>query len=146
MKQIRECGECTACCEGWLKGFSYDHYFQPGRPCHFKCDTGCTIYEDRPESPCKTYNCEWLTNLDFPEWFKPSLSKIIVTRMPWGDDGKYYLNIIEAGCKIDSIMLNWLFQYYHSTNIPINVQVSGGWTNYGPPEFLNFMYQSSIKK
>jgi len=139
---MRDCNGCTACCEGWLDGKVYDKYFQPGRPCHFKCENGCSIYEQRPENPCRIYSCEWLNNLDISEWLRPNLSKIIITRKQWKNGD--YLEITEMGCKIDSSILNWLFTYHYSTDIPIRIQVSGGWTSYGPQEFLNEVYGLKI--
>lgn len=136
---MRECNGCTACCEGWLPGYAYGHYFQQGRPCHFKCQNGCSIYEKRPEDPCKNYRCEWLDNMEIPEWFKPNLSNVIITRRNWRDG--YYLEVCEAGKKIDSTILNWIFHYHYTTNIPIKVQISGGWTNYGPKEFLDYIVE-----
>jgi hypothetical protein len=139
---MRDCNGCTACCEGWLVGKVQNKYFQPGRPCHFKCESGCSIYEQRPENPCRIYSCEWLNNLDIPEWLRPNLSKIIITRKQWKNGD--YLEITEMGCKIDSTILNWLFTYHYSTDIPIRIQVSGGWTSYGPQEFLNEVYGLKI--
>ena len=134
-KMMRECNGCTACCEGWLDGQVQGHYFQPGRPCHFKCESGCAIYQQRPENPCRSFVCEWLVNLEIPEWMKPSVSKIIIKKKRW--KGGEYLSVMEMGEKIDSIVLNWLFIHHLSTNIPMRIQINGGFFNYGPPEFLN---------
>lgn len=84
LSTMRECNGCTACCEGWLSGEAHGHYFQPGRPCHFKCEGGCSIYEKRPENPCKTFICEWLVNPELPEWMKPSVSKVITMKKNMG--------------------------------------------------------------
>lgn len=130
---MRECDGCTACCDGWLKGQSYGHHFQPGRPCHFKCETGCSIYDKRPETPCQNYNCEWLTNYEIPEWMKPNIAKVIITKRPW--TGGEYLEVSEMGEKIDSTILNWFFMYHCVSNIPVRIQVCGGWNNYGSLEF-----------
>lgn len=135
---MRQCNECTACCEGWLDGKVYDKYFQPGRPCHFMCETGCSIYENRPENPCKSYQCEWLINLEIPEWLKPNLSGVIITRKQW-KNGEY-LEIKETNKEISSKVLNWIFTHHYTTDIPIRVQVCGGWNNYGPQDFLNEVY------
>lgn len=134
LSTMRECNGCTACCEGWLSGQAYGHYFQPGRPCHFKCEGGCAIYEKRPENPCKEFICEWIVNSELPEWMKPSVSKVITMKKTW--EGGEYLKVIEMGQKIDSVVLNWFFIYHLSTGIPMRIQVNGGMCNYGPPEFL----------
>jgi len=41
----RTCGGCTACCDGWLTGNILGHELAPGKPCHFRGDGGCTIYD-----------------------------------------------------------------------------------------------------
>ena len=79
----RNCGDCTACCDGWLKaeikgdGLTH-HTASPGSPCMYSSSTGCQVYESRPVSPCRVFRCEWLTNLDLPEKFKPNRSKVIL--------------------------------------------------------------------
>ena len=55
---MRECGECTACCEGWLPDESLDMY--AGKACAHCRSEGCAIYETRPEEPCRTFKCAWL--------------------------------------------------------------------------------------
>ena len=136
MNYKRECGGCTGCCEGWLSVQVYEQYAQPGRPCHFKCESGCSIYEDRPDV-CKIYKCEWLTNLDIPEWIKPNISGVIITKRKWSDGD--YLEVLETNRKIDAEVLNWFFIYHLTTNIPLRIQVSKGWNNYGPLEFRQEM-------
>jgi len=133
----RSCEGCTACCEGWLWGSAHGHNFFPGRPCHFKCETGCSIYENRPEDPCKVFNCMWLTNKDIPEWLKPNLSKVIIVERNHENIG-YYIQVKKMGEKIDSIVLSWFFQYYLNTQINMSIQISGGWMHYGTNEFLKF--------
>jgi len=135
----RECGGCTACCEGWLSGVVHDREFYPGMPCHFKGCNGCSIYGDRPESPCKTYSCEWLKNDNVPEWMKPSKSGVIITAKDWTHpDGskQVFLEILEMGKKIDSTVLNWLFRTYLRTQVPMKIQIEGGYNWYGTNEFF----------
>ena len=137
-KPDRECGDCTACCQGWLSGVAHGREFYPGQPCHFVGCNGCSIYEDRPESPCKTYSCEWLRNTDVPEWMKPSVSNVIITgkELEKPDGSKQiYLEVVEAGKKIDSRALNWLFRLHLRTKIPIRVQVEGFYNWYESPTF-----------
>lgn len=134
----RECGSCTECCR-WLIGNVYGKEYYPGRPCHFVGDGGCSIYENRPEVPCKAFYCEWIQNLDFPEWMKPTNSKVILRFLSWGKDSKnIFLEARECGEKIDPNALNFLFSYHMRTNIPIKIQIDGGWNFYGPIEFLNY--------
>ena len=71
MQSKRECDGCTACCDGELILNIYGKRYA-GRPCQFNNGSGCTIYEDRPHNPCKTFECTWLrdTKYVFPEWLK----------------------------------------------------------------------------
>lgn len=59
MKQ-RECGDCTACCEGWLSGEIEGQRMRPGEPCQHCTASGCAIYERRPVKPCREFVCGWL--------------------------------------------------------------------------------------
>lgn len=80
MKMInRTCGTCTKCCEGWLKGEVDGKQFYKGIACH-NCviGGGCVVYEDRPEDPCKTFQCSWLVDDSVPEWMKPNISNVLV--------------------------------------------------------------------
>ena len=75
---MRECGECTKCCE-WPMGTIYGHNFGGGKPCNFlKRKERCTIYDIRPESPCRTYQCAWSQEL-FPEWMRPDKCGVLIS-------------------------------------------------------------------
>ena len=127
IKPERTCDGCTACCEGWLPGEAYGKKFYPGSPCYYKCESKCSIYEDRPETPCRTYLCEWRQNLDFPEWLKPSISKVIVSRKHDEILNESFFTVTEMGQKIDSSILTWLFKYFLEKKISMMIQVGGGW-------------------
>jgi hypothetical protein len=134
----RTCGDCTACCEGWLDGVAYDRYFWPGRPCHFVTKEGCSIYKDRPEEPCKSFQCAWLINDKVPEWLKPSISKVILVYRE--KNGVQYLSASEAGSKMPVEVLSWLFMEYANGNIPnLMYQIHGYWNYAGTKEFCDAM-------
>jgi len=126
----RNCDGCTACCEGWLSGKAYDKEFFSGTPCYYKCESGCSIYENRPENPCKSYLCGWMTNLDYPEWLKPSVSKVIITGRYDEKLNKKFIEVLEMGEKIDSSILSWLFQYFLKTKISMRIQIGGGFVTF----------------
>jgi hypothetical protein len=47
----------------------------PGRHCHFLEAGCCTIYDERPQSPCRNFVCGWLQpESPFPESFRPDRS------------------------------------------------------------------------
>lgn len=138
-KVKRECGSCTECCRGWLTGEAHGHQFYPGQPCHFVGERGCSIYQDRPENPCKVFECEWLRNKEIPEWMKPDKCKVLMTTRNWsykGDPRGVYLDVYEAGLQMDSRVLAWLFAFYLNTGVPMRVQVAGSFRRYGNVEFL----------
>ena len=130
MKRMKEksrtCDGCTKCCEGWLWGQAYNHKFWTGRPCHFMSKKGCSIYEKRPDEPCKSFQCEWLKNEDIPEWMKPDqINAIIYMRQ---ENDKTYLEITEAGSKLDSRVLSWFVIEFANKKIKnLKYQVDGGW-------------------
>ena len=130
----RTCGECTRCCEGWLKANIKGHKIYPGHPCHF-LGKNCTIYVGRPASPCKVYNCAWLTNqqLDFPEWMRPDLSNVIVTEKL--REGITYLEVKETGREISAVVLNWLVQEVLRLQKNLLYSLSGQFYKIGSVEF-----------
>ena len=138
LESKRECSGCTACCEGWLGGEAHGKKFQSGCPCHFKGESGCSIYDARPQF-CKTFNCEWLVNNDLPQWMKPNVSGVIVRKMGWGSSIKMpYYEVLEMGKKIDSNVLNWFFAWHIDTGAHIKIMVDGGWSYYGSNDFKKY--------
>ena len=133
----RECGSCQKCCEGHLHGEAYGHRFWRSRPCHFLNKTGCTIYENRPEDPCKSFRCAWLAdeNQIIPEWMKPDEVNAILTWRTQGDI--QYIELLEAGETMRSDVLNWAIQYALNNGLNINYQINGGWSKIGSDAFLN---------
>lgn len=53
--QERSCGGCTACCEAVAV---HEIHKPMWTRCQHQCESGCGIYESRPE-PCQTYQCLW---------------------------------------------------------------------------------------
>lgn len=82
----RTCGTCTKCCEGAVHGSVFGHVFFKGSPCRYcVVGSGCSVYEDRPDDPCRTFNCAWITDDSIPEWMKPNISGAIVVVKKLGD-------------------------------------------------------------
>ncbi|HEU4650806.1 MAG TPA: hypothetical protein VFS49_05270, partial [Croceibacterium sp.] len=80
----RACGECTACCDGWLPSTIHGHEMKPGTPCHFRGEHRCTIYERRPQEPCRSFVCGWLAkDSPFPESFRPDRLGVMIIRTRW---------------------------------------------------------------
>lgn len=152
----RECGTCTACCEGWLRGTVHGHKMYPGKVCHFLGCNGCTDYDNRPQDPCKNFECVWFKNDIIPEWMKPELSKVIIKEMEyelviqkqtlgtssWILDNAANMKtvakfwyVVEMGETISGPVLNWIVQTSLSSEIPIIYHVAGQREIIGPPEF-----------
>jgi hypothetical protein len=121
----RTCDSCTKCCQGHLSGVAYGHSFQPGKPCFFVAEKGCSIYADRPDSPCKSFKCEWLANDSLPMWMRPDLSKVIVLNRKY-DDGEW-VEVSEAGQKLDAAVLSWMVIWAANNKKNLRYQVDGGW-------------------
>jgi hypothetical protein len=133
----RTCGDCKACCEGWLSAKIYDTNMYPGKPCHYICETGCSIYEDRPENPCINFKCLWLKNNNVPGWMKPNKCKVILVEREI--EGIFYIDATETGAKMDSSVLSWIFMLYVNNQINIAYQIAGGLNWIGSPEFVKAM-------
>ena len=132
--QKRQCGECKACCEGWLSGQVNNHLFYPGCQCHYLGETGCTIYKDRPQYPCQDYNCEWLINETVPEWLKPSESKVILSTREI--DGMRYLEVVEAGSKMTAEVMSWiLMEFAKGTITNLVYEIDGTTSIIGTHDF-----------
>lgn len=95
---IRNCQPCTACCEGHLELGDELAPNNANEGCSHCVQNGCTIYADRPQVPCQTFECLWLTaNSPLPDWMRPDESRVIVTinRYKWND------HPVVVGLKLD---------------------------------------------
>ena len=132
----RNCDGCTECCKGYLWGEAYGKKFYNGRPCFYVGEKGCSIYENRPNNPCVQFKCSWLEDTQvFPEWFKPSLSKLLIKKEVTKNGIEYY-KVHECGRTIDAVHLNYLISLALEGGINIQIQLDGGVANYGKLEFL----------
>ena len=67
---------------------------------------------------------------------KPNLSKVIAQKLTTKNGISFY-KIFECGQKIDSSVLNYLVLHALQNGVNMNIQVGGGWSNYGTQEFIN---------
>ena len=125
----RNCDGCTVCCDGWLAGKANEHYFYPGQKCYHVSDNGCTIYEDRPEIPCKTFKCGWLLDKEIPEWMKPSIIQAVIIS---AKDSTFKIQRETVSLKVFS----WLKRLYRQGKIK---------TTQSEEEFLLEINQAIIK-
>lgn len=116
-KGPRSCGECTACCQGWLKAQIYEHEMKPGQPCPHATDKGCGIYETRPEL-CRNFRCGWLIDSQhFPDWMRPDNSKVIVRFS--AAEGVKYFNAFPVGATVPKRAENFLTKLSGDSSIPL---------------------------
>ena len=135
----RSCDGCTKCCEGYLQGTVKGKSFYRGSPCFFvEIGKGCSIYPERPQNPCISFKCEWLTNDDLPMWMKPSESQSIVCRKT-SPSGRTYLEVVEAGEKLDTKVLSWIVKYAVENGFNLSWQFDGGVNYIGSPDFMKEM-------
>ena len=110
---MRECGDCGRCCDGRLKANILGTPMGDGIKCtYYDTKCGCTIYDKRPDDPCRSYNCAWLLDESIPDWMKPSLSNVLITykKHPTDESLSYY-DVIEHSKKMDSVVLNWILHW-----------------------------------
>lgn len=137
-KAKRKCGECTACCDGWMAATIFGHEMKPGVPCCFLKDGGCGIYARRPSIPCRRFVCGWLAdNSPFPDAFRPNLSKIIVAKILWR--GRLAFLLRSAGSDPSESLLVWMRQFSTATGYPFFYEQNGEKFGFGPPEFQQDM-------
>lgn len=88
-----------------------------GRPCHFlKIGQGCTIYSDRPQEPCRRYECAWISDTDIPDFMKPEISNCVLDYKE-DDNGVRYLRLVESETPYTEEVLDWCKNYAKEKNI-----------------------------
>lgn len=134
----RQCGTCTACCDGWLESTVLGYEMKPGQPCHWRGQGCCTIYEKRPQSPCRTFVCGWLApNSPFPEEFRPDRLGVMMVRTRWRSAPAYILR--SAGRDPDESLLAWMREFGARTGTPFFYEQRGERFGFGPPAFQQEM-------
>ena len=145
----RQCGSCSKCCEGWLEATVHGQKMYPGQHCFFleKGESGCAIYPQRPEKPCIEYSCAWIEEPNvFPSWLKPNLSNVIITKKTIDDTELTYYEVAEAGGKIDSSVLHWLFMWALKTQTSMMYQIDGKFHTLASPQLDAALAAIAAKK
>jgi hypothetical protein len=140
----RSCGTCTACCGGWLTCTVRDQEIKPGVPCRFRGAGCCTIYEERPAIPCRSFFCAWrLQDNPFPESFRPDRLGVIIIARQWRDRPGYEL--ISAGRDPDENLLHWMREFSTATGSPFLYYIDGYYRAFGVPEFQEEMRDKAAR-
>ena len=138
LNRARQCGPCTACCQGWAEGEIRGHRMFAGQPCHFLEQGACTIYAERPQSPCRNFVCGWLlAGSPLPDEFRPDRCGVIVVPTRWRERAAFVL--LSAGNDASPPMLAWMQAYAQTTGSPFFYQANGERVGYGPPAFQQEM-------
>lgn len=135
----RECGNCSVCCGGWIKGTVRGYDFYPGKPCKFSCKTGCSIYDERPEYPCKVFNCVWKLDNTLPDSMQPNQCGLLLTHNEL--DGIPFIRSYECGKVMDVKSFSNLVQYCYTNRLNLLYQLDGGWFPLGSPQFVEKVIQ-----
>jgi len=134
----RQCGACTACCDGWVKGTVEGHDMRPGQPCFFRGQGCCTIYDRRPLDPCRNFLCGWLqAQSPFPEGFRPDRLGVLIIPIRWRERTAYILR--SAGRDPDEALLGWMRDFSLKSGRPFFYEQRGERFGFGPREFQEEM-------
>ncbi len=132
----RACGDCAACCQGWLTTNALGHDIYLNHPCPHSNGHGCTIHTERPEDPCKLFFCAWATvDSDLPHWMQPNQSGVIVlsNRMHWQ---KMPVDIlVSTENDPNEKLIHWFQERCHQQGIMFVYQKNEQWFGYGPEQF-----------
>jgi len=134
----RQCGTCTACCDGWVRITVKGFEAYPGKPCPYSTGTNCSIYDARPEYPCRQFICGWLEkNSPLPEDFRPDKVGVIFVIADWRGIPIYILT--PAGRDPNENLLAWVKQLAERTQRPFLYQLGVEWHAFGPAVFQREM-------
>jgi hypothetical protein len=122
----RSCGTCTACCDGWLRIEVRGHQVRPGKPCPFRIQHGCSIYDERPQHPCREFICGWLVaSRPLPDWMRPDKSDLIMlANFVWH---RLPVDVVVAvGERPKKKALDWLIKFSSERRRCLIYQISDG--------------------
>lgn len=134
----RQCGTCTACCDGWAAATINGHEMKPGTPCFYRGEGCCTIYDTRPKNPCRNFICGWLQkDSPFPENFRPNEIGVMIVPIKWQNAPAYIL--CNAGRDPDAEMIRWMEDFATRTKRPFFYELAGERFGFGPTAFQQEM-------
>jgi len=132
----RPCGDCAACCQGWLTTHALGHDIYLDHPCPYTDGHGCTIHAERPKDPCKIFFCAWAEqDSELPQWMQPNQSGVIVitNRMSWKKTPVDIL--VSTENDPDIRFIQWFQKRCVSQGKPFIYQHQNQWFGYGPQQF-----------
>jgi len=138
----RQCGDCTACCDGWLKIKVYGVAVYPGHPCPHSSGHSCLIYERRPLDPCQRFHCGWLMPTSpLPDWLRPDKARIIFlpAQFDWNDQRVDVA--VPVGDAPQEKALQWFKDFALARKRLLIYRQGEDWFAFGPPAFQAEMHQ-----
>jgi hypothetical protein len=133
LSENRSCGDCTACCDGWLQIEVYGHHIRRGKPCPFSIENKCSIYSERPQDPCREFRCGWLVESSpLPEWMRPDKADMILLAANFSWRG---LPVVAVGDRPRKKALDWLTKFSSEKKRLLVYQRDEDWFAFGPPTF-----------
>ncbi len=136
----RPCGDCSLCCDGWLRTHVLGHDIGLGHPCPYSDGHLCTIHEKRPEDPCRVFFCGWAeAGSHLPSFMQPNKTGVIVLtgRSQWL--GQPVDVLVSAGRDPDETVLAWYRDYSIKAMRPFMYQLNEQWFGFGPTAFQQAM-------
>ncbi len=143
----RQCQPCTACCDGWVRITVKGFEARPGHPCPFSTGSGCADYPNRPEIPCRRFQCGWVQQgSPLPEWMRPDRARVMVLPAQGDWQGLPVDLAVPVGRRIPPRALNWLKAFAEREGRPLvylehDKRANGEFAErpemmgYGPPAF-----------
>jgi hypothetical protein len=134
LSESRSCGDCTACCDGWLQIEVYGHHIRRGKPCPFSIENKCSIYNERPQEPCREFRCGWLVKSSpLPEWMRPDKADMILLAANFSWRGLPVDVAVAVRDRPKQKALDWLTKFSSEKKRLLIYQLDGDWFAFGPP-------------
>lgn len=138
MSEERTCGDCMACCQGWVPVKIGDYVVEQGSSCKHLMN-GCSLQDNKPKL-CSLFKCSWLEG-ELPEELKPNKAKAIVYKTKWRD--QYFYKCTEMGETLSDDFLLAFTNLCKERNVPYIMQYAGMWHVHGDPAFVAFINSNS---
>ena len=142
----RECGGCTACCDGWLKIEIDGDAVELGKKCKFSIDKRCKIYETRPIDPCQKFRCGWLVkNSPLPDWMRPDKANVIFLANCFHWRGLPVDVAVPVANGIARRAIDWIRTFSVTRRRLLIYRIIDDWYAVGPPAFQAEMREKTSK-
>lgn len=143
--KFRDCGGCTKCCEGYLHAENTiklkdgrEFPLGPTACPIVKLGVGCGDHENRPQNPCRGFQCEWTRQPDvYPEEMRPDRIGAIFSLQEVG--GVQYLRVTEAGKTLDAETLSFAVKLTLLNRYNLYWEVNGKAHWFGNKDFVNMV-------